>query len=129
MSGKKVTFEDLSSHIWKASDILRGSLDASDYRQPVMALLFLKRLNDRFEENVESLLSKGKTEKQVYSQKFLHDFFIPENARWSVLSNASKNIGEEIDAICKIIEKENPQLDGVLTSTKYNDKKIGRAHV
>ena len=123
MSGKKVTFEDLSSHIWKASDILRGSLDASDYRQPVMALLFLKRLNDRFEENVESLLSKGKTEKQVYSQKFLHDFFIPENARWSVLSNASKNIGEEIDAICKIIEKENPQLDGVLTSTKYNDKR------
>ena len=71
--------------------------------------------------------------------KFLHDFFIPENARWSVLSNASKNIGEEIDAICKIIEKENPQLDGVLTSTKYNDKRkypddklkqqIGRAHV
>ena len=111
MSNQKVTFEFLSSHIWAAADILRGSLDASEYRQPVMTLLFLKRLNDRFEENIESLLKKGKTEKQIYSQKFLHDFFIPESARWSVLSDASKNIGEEIDSVCKIIEK------------------IGRAHV
>lgn len=123
MSNQKVTFEFLSSHIWAAADILRGSLDASEYRQPVMTLLFLKRLNDRFEENVESLLKKGKTEKQVYSQKFLHDFFVPENARWSVLSNAAKNIGEEIDSVCKILEKENPSLDGVLTNTKYNDKR------
>lgn len=123
MSNQKVTFEFLSSHIWAAADILRGSLDASEYRQPVMTLLFLKRLNDRFEENVESLLKKGKTEKQVYSQKFLHDFFVPESAQWSVLSNAAKNIGEEIDSICKILEKENPSLDGVLTNTKYNDKR------
>ena len=123
MSNQKVTFEFLSSHIWAAADILRGSLDASEYRQPVMTLLFLKRLNDRFEENVESLIQKGKTEKQIYSQKFLHDFFIPTSALWSVLSDAAKNIGEEIDAVCKIIEKENPQLDGVLTNTKYNDKR------
>ncbi|MBI5378482.1 MAG: type I restriction-modification system subunit M [Thaumarchaeota archaeon] len=119
----KVTLEFLKSHLWAAADILRGGLDASEYRQPIMTLLFLKRLNDRFEENVELLLKKGKTEKQIHSQKFLHDFFITHEARWSVLSDAAKNIGEEIDAVCKIIEKENPSLDGVLTNTKYNDKR------
>ena len=39
----KITFDFLKDHLWSAADILRGSLDASEYRQPVMALLFLKR--------------------------------------------------------------------------------------
>ena len=46
----KILFEFLKSNLWSAADILRGSLDASEYRQPVMTLLFLKRLNDTFEE-------------------------------------------------------------------------------
>ena len=54
----KITFEFLKSHLWNAADILRGSLDASEYRQPVMTLLFLKRLNDTFEENAEKLIKK-----------------------------------------------------------------------
>ena len=56
---QKITFEFLKSHLWSAADILRGSLDASEYRQPVMTLLFLKRLNDTFEENAEKLIKKG----------------------------------------------------------------------
>ncbi|MFZ0328047.1 MAG: type I restriction-modification system subunit M N-terminal domain-containing protein [Nitrososphaeraceae archaeon] len=51
----KITFEFLKSYLWNAADILRGSLDPSDYRQPIMTLLFLKRLNDTFEENAEKL--------------------------------------------------------------------------
>jgi type I restriction enzyme M protein len=43
---QKITFELLKSHLWNAADILRGSLDPSEYRQPIMSLLFLKRLND-----------------------------------------------------------------------------------
>lgn len=50
-------------------------------------------------------------------------FFVPQDARWSVLSTASENIGEKIDHVCKVIERENPSLDGVLTNTKYNDKR------
>ena len=52
-----------------------------------------------------------------------HYFYIPENARWSVLSSTAENIGEKIDDVCRIIERENPDLDGVLTNTKYNDKR------
>ncbi|HET6458716.1 MAG TPA: type I restriction-modification system subunit M N-terminal domain-containing protein, partial [Nitrosopumilaceae archaeon] len=62
MASQKVTLEFLKQHLWKAADILRGSLDASEYRQPVMTILFLKRLNDRFEENIEILVKKGKSD-------------------------------------------------------------------
>ena len=119
----KITFEFLKSYLWNAADILRGSLDPSDYRQPIMTLLFLKRLNDTFEENAEKLAKQGKTEKEAYGNKNRHRFFVPKDARWSVLSTTSENIGEMIDHVCRLIERENPDLDGVLTNTKYNDKR------
>jgi type I restriction enzyme M protein len=120
---QKITFEFLKSHLWSAADILRGSLDPSEYRQPVMTLLFLKRLNDTFEEKAEKLIKQGKSEKDAWDNKNRHNFFIPKNARWNVLSSVSENIGEKIDSLCRIIERENPDLDGVLTNTKYNDKR------
>jgi type I restriction-modification system DNA methylase subunit len=46
-----------------------GSLDPADYHQPMMTLLFLKRLNDTFEENTEKLIQEGKSEKQAYGNK------------------------------------------------------------
>ena len=118
----KITLDVLKSHLWKASDILRGSLDAQEYRQPVMTILFLKRLNDTFEENVEILIKAGYSRKKA-EQKFRHKFFVPETARWSILSDASSNIGEIIDDVCRDLEKQVHKLEGVLTNTKYNDKK------
>ena len=118
----KITLEELKSHLWKAADILRGSLDAQEYRQPVMTILFLKRLNDTFEENVEKLVKEGYTKKEA-EQEFRHPFFVPKSARWNVLSDAPSNLGEIIDNVCRDIEKKVCKLEGVLTNTKYNDKK------
>ena len=117
---EKVSLEFLKAHLWKAADILRGSLDASEYRQPVMTLLFLKRLNDRFEENVEKLIKQGKSEKEA-NQDFRHDFFIPPEARWEKLSKIRSKVGEKIDDVCTKIERANSKLEGVLTNTKYAD--------
>lgn len=119
---KKITLELLQSHLWDATDILRGSLDAQEYRQPVMTILFLKRLNDTFEENVQKLVKAGLSSKKA-KQDFRHKFFVPESARWEILSNASSNLGEVIDNVCKDLENKIPKLEGVLTNTKYNDKK------
>ena len=106
--------------MWAAADILRGSLDASEYRMPVITILFLKRLNDRFEENVENLIKQGKSEKEA-NQQFRHDFFVPKEAMWRNLSQTRSKVGEKIDEMCRILEKANPKLDGVLTNTKYAD--------
>src|SRR3989304_9248053 len=119
---EKVTLEFLKSHLWKAADILRGSLDASEYRQPVMTILFLKRLNDSFEENIEKLTKEGKSKKEA-NQDFRHDYFIPDDARWGKIANTRKSVGQVIDHACKLIEDKNPKLEGVLTNTKYNDPK------
>ena len=45
------------------------ALDPANYRQPVMTLLFLKRLNDTFEENAEKILKEGKSEKEALCQR------------------------------------------------------------
>ena len=87
-----------------------------------MTILFLKRLNDTFEENIEKSIKQGNSRKKA-EQKFRHKFFVPESARWNVLSDAPSNLGEIIDNVCRDIEKEVPKLEGVLTNTKYNDKK------
>jgi len=90
LESQKVTFDFLKAHLWSAADILRGSLDASEYRQPVMTLLFLKRLNDTFEENAEKLVKQGKSQKEAWENKNRHYFFVPKNARWSVLASTLK---------------------------------------
>jgi len=52
---EKLTFQKLKQHLDDAADILRGDIDASEFRQPIMTLMFLKRLNDQFIENAERL--------------------------------------------------------------------------
>jgi len=113
LNSQKISFEFLKSHLWSAADILRGSLDSSEYRQPVMTLLFLKRLNDTFEENAENLINKGMNKKEAYNKR-RHNFYIPENARWTILSSTAENIGQMIDDVCRIVERENPKLEGFL---------------
>ena len=88
-----------------------------------MTLLFIKRLNDTFEENAEKLIKEGKSQKEAYENKNRHYFFIPKKQDGLFFHETSENIGEKIDHVCRIIERENPDLDGVLTNTTYNDKR------
>ena len=91
IDNQKITFDFLKSHLWSAADILMGSLDPNEYRQPDMTLLFLKRLNNTFEENAENLIKQGKSENDAYGNRRRHTFFIPENAnsvfKFQFLSN------------------------------------------
>lgn len=117
----RVTLEFLQRHLWQAADILRGSLDAADFRQPIMIVLFLKRLNDTYDEQVEQLIKDGTPPKDANSDIY-HTFYIPKEARWENLLATRSKIGEKIDKMCRIIEENSHEhLDGVLTYTKYSD--------
>ena len=118
----KLTFQKLKQHLDDAADILRGDIDASEFRQPIMTLMFLKRLNDQFIENAEKLEKKHPKE-IAWGDSDYHDFLIPEKARWKKIHDATDNIGEIINKVSEIIERENPSLDGVFSNTDYNDKK------
>lgn len=54
----KLTQQQLESHLWESANILRGSIDSSDYKSYIFGLLFLKRINDVFEEQQETLFEK-----------------------------------------------------------------------
>ena len=65
-AGHKLTQQELESHLWESANILRGSIDASDYKNYIFGLLFLKRLSDVFEDEAERI--ETDTTGYTYSQ-------------------------------------------------------------
>ena len=118
---------DLHDTLWKAADKLRGSMDAAQYKDFVLGMVFLKYVSDSFAERREQIraevLADGVPEERI--EAFLDDvdeykregvFWVPENARWHVLAQQTKggNPGEVIDAAMDSIMKANESLTGVL---------------
>ncbi len=110
----KITQKELGNHLWEASNILRGSVDAAEYKHYIFGLLYLKRLSDVFEEEVESLIANSVKKEEAWQNPDGHQFFIPREVRWSKIRPRT------IIRACKIIEDHNPELKGVLTSIGFN---------
>ncbi|GAB3635301.1 class I SAM-dependent DNA methyltransferase [Hymenobacter arcticus] len=112
----------LESWLWDSANILRGSIDSSDFKNYIFGLLFLKRANDVFDEEVESLMAR-----EGYSQAEAEDatyFRVPVEARWAEVKKVTENIGVALDKAFAAIERENADLnlEGVMTATKFGDK-------
>lgn len=102
--------------IWAAADILRGNMDAAEYKHVVLGLIFLKYISDKFEERYQELLADDDDveDKDAYAE--VNVFFVPLQARWSSIAAASRKetIGIVIDSAMREIEKENKRLKDIL---------------
>lgn len=128
------TMKELKDTLWKAADKLRGSMDASQYKDVILGLVFLKYVSDAFDERragIRTELSdEGYDDEQI--AELIDDtdeytgrgvFWVPANARWAFLAEHAKGtavdgiekpIGLLIDEAMDAVMQANPQLSGTL---------------
>lgn len=115
---KKTEELKIEDTLWAAADQLRGSMDASQYRNVVLGLIFLKYVSDSFEEKHTELLNSDYPEdaedRDMYTAENI--FWLPKEARWEIIASAAKtpDIGMTIDTAMATLERENQQMKGVL---------------
>ena len=118
VSVAKLTQAELERHLWQAADILRGTVDAGDYKQYIFGLLFYKRLCDVWDEEFEVLLAEtGDREEAADPDE--HRFHIPAEHRWDQVRKQSTQIGQRLNNAFAAIEDANLRLRGVFGGVDF----------
>ena len=128
---KALSPKDLQSHLWVGADILRSSVDASDYKIYLFGLLFLKYLSDRFDEHrdVSRALSSPPASPALPDAPAASPiepapFTVPASARWSNLCSAA-HPAAALNAACMALEADNPRLLGIFSGLDFTDRRLG----
>jgi type I restriction enzyme M protein len=114
--------QQLESYLWGAAKVLRGLIDAGDYKQYVFPLLFFKRLSDVWDEEYQTALDE--TGDKTYARATADDrFAIPDGAHWSDVRDATRDVGRALLNAFRAIEAANAErLSGAFGNASWTDK-------
>ncbi|PKF50896.1 type I restriction endonuclease subunit M, partial [Enterovibrio nigricans] len=93
----KISLEELKTWLWGSANIMRGTVDSSDFKNYIFGLIFLKRLSDVFDERVQAVMDEEDCSADVAMEIILEDNpeqFVPVDARWANFTKKSENVGE-----------------------------------
>lgn len=120
----RITQRELESYLWGAATVLRGLIDAGDYKQYIFPLVFLKRISDVYDEEHAAAM-------EVYDDEELadlpenHRFAIPAGCHWDDIRGVTQNIGAALLHAMRAIEKANPDtLPGVFGDGDWGNKDL-----
>lgn len=120
----RITQNELESYLWGSAVVLRGLIDAGDYKQYIFPLVFLKRISDVYDEEHAAAL-------KVYGEEDLadlpenHRFAVPDGSHWSDIRSVTTDIGAAILRAMRAIEKANPDtLPGVFGDGDWGNKNL-----
>jgi type I restriction enzyme M protein len=123
MNQNKLTLSQLEQYLSKAAWILKGPVDASDFKIYIFPLLFFKRLSDVYDEEYQQALEESKGDEEYASLPEFHRFEIPKNCHWNDVRETTTNVGKAIEKALRGIEQANQELlYGIFGDAQWSNK-------
>ena len=118
-----VTLSQLESHLWESANILRGPVDAADFKTYVFPLLFFKRISDVHDEEYQSALTESGGDEEYARFPQNYRFQIPADCHWDDVRAVASNVGQALQRAMRGIEKANPEtLYGIFGDASWTNK-------
>lgn len=122
MEAKLITLGELESHLWESANILRGPVDAADFKTYIFPLLFFKRICDVWDEECREIVDETGDEQLAWFPES-HRFQIPGGCHWNDVRTKASNIGAALQRAMREIEKANPDtLYGVFGDAEWSNE-------
>ena len=120
---QKLTLSQLEQYLSKAAWILKGPVDASDFKVYIFPLLFFKRISDVYDEEFRVALEESDGDKAYAALPEFHRFEIPEGCHWQDVRETTTNVGQAIEQALRGIEQANQEfLYGIFGDTQWSNK-------
>jgi type I restriction enzyme M protein len=119
----RISQQQLESYLWGAATLLRGTIDAGDYKQFIFPLLFYKRVCDVFDEETQVALKESGGDAKFAAYPENHRFQVPEESHWRNVRQTAKNVGTALQSAMRAIETANPdKLYGIFGDAQWTNK-------